>query len=71
MCPICGELEAGSGRILAPVALGGDCKGIVALLLDVNAGAIACRLTGFVGGSSRVRGLIFDCSSPAEATEHR
>lgn len=41
MCPICGELEIGSGQTLVPAALGGDCKGNAAFVLDVNADVTA------------------------------
>jgi hypothetical protein len=72
MCPIWGELEAGSGQALEPVALGGDCKGNAAFALEVNAGGISLKATGFEGGSARVRGLpSFGCSPAADATEHR
>jgi hypothetical protein len=74
MCPICGELEAGSGQRLVPVALGGDCKGSVVCVLGVNADATAClpwESIGSVGAFSRVCGLSSCCLLPAEATEHR
>jgi hypothetical protein len=74
MCPICGELEAGLGQRLVPVALGDDCKGNVICVLDVNAEVTAClpwESIGFVVAFSRVRGLTSCCPLPAEATEHR
>jgi len=41
MCPICGELETGSGQALVPATLGGNCKGNAAFVLDVNADVTA------------------------------
>jgi hypothetical protein len=74
MCPICGELETGSGQTLVPAALGGDCKGNAAFVFDGNADStvgLSLESTGFVGSSPRVRGLESCCPLLAEATEQR
>jgi hypothetical protein len=72
MCPICGELETGSGQTLVLAALGGDCKGSAAFVLDVNADATVCLLWDEVAvGSLGIWDLKFCRSLPLDATEHR
>ena len=72
MCPICGELETGSGQTLVPAALGGDCKVNAAFVLDVNADATACLLWVEVAvGSPGVWDLKSCRPLPGDATEHR
>ena len=72
MCPICGELETDSGQTLVPAALGGDCKGKAAFVLDVNADTTACLLWDEVAvGSPEIWDLTSFRPLPADATEHK